>query len=84
MHYLHLFFLSYFPFFRFLLVHTNYSATLMTNNISTHIFDIVEILDLVGQRLSPPDLLNSCQVSRLWNKVLTPWLWETIDDSRHS
>ncbi|KAG0318406.1 hypothetical protein BGZ97_003850 [Linnemannia gamsii] len=56
----------------------------MTNNASTPIFDIAEILDLVGRFLSPPDLLNCCQVSRHWNKVLTPWLWETIDDSRHS
>ncbi|KAG9062316.1 hypothetical protein KI688_005230 [Linnemannia hyalina] len=48
------------------------------------IFDIVEILDLVGLFLSPPDLLNCCQVSHHWNILLTPRLWETIDDSRHS
>ncbi|KAK3818203.1 MAG: hypothetical protein JOS17DRAFT_757350 [Linnemannia elongata] len=57
------------------------------NNTPTRtrqIFDIVEILDLVGQFLSPPDLLNCCQVSHHWNNFLTPRLWETIDDSRYS
>ncbi|KAG0281251.1 hypothetical protein BGZ95_005621 [Linnemannia exigua] len=55
------------------------------NTVRTeHIFDIVEILHVLGQLLSPPDLLACCQVSRHWNNVLIPCLWETIDDSQHS
>lgn len=55
-----------------------------TPTCTRQIFDIVEILDLVGQFLSPPDLLNCCQVSHHWNNLLTPRLWETIDDSQYS
>ncbi|KAF9922054.1 hypothetical protein FBU30_007849 [Linnemannia zychae] len=59
----------------------------MANNTSisnSSIFDIDDILDLLGQCLSPPELLTCCQVSQNWNRILIPWLWHTIDDSLHS
>ncbi|KAK3841525.1 MAG: hypothetical protein J3R72DRAFT_491418 [Linnemannia gamsii] len=47
-------------------------------------FSIPELLDRVGSRLLPPDLLSCIQVNKRWNAHLIPLLWETIDDSQYS
>ncbi|KAF9088174.1 hypothetical protein BGX29_000403 [Mortierella sp. GBA35] len=43
-----------------------------------------EIVALLGPYLKAPDLFSCIQVCHLWNDLLTPWLWRTIDDSAHS
>ncbi|KAF9540898.1 hypothetical protein EC957_003645 [Mortierella hygrophila] len=43
-----------------------------------------EIVALLGPYLKAPDLFTCIQVCRLWNHLLTPWLWRSIDDSEHS
>ncbi|KAF9156798.1 hypothetical protein BG015_001130 [Linnemannia schmuckeri] len=43
-----------------------------------------EIVALLGPYLKVPDLFSCIQVCRLWNHLLTPWLWRSIDDSEHS
>ncbi|KAF9103537.1 hypothetical protein BGX29_003236 [Mortierella sp. GBA35] len=45
------------------------------------IFNMVDILHLLARFLSPPDLFACTQVSRLWNSMFIPYLWETIDDT---
>lgn len=43
-----------------------------------------EIVALLGPYLKAPDLFACIQVCHLWNHLLTPWLWRSIDDSEHS
>ncbi|KAF8945504.1 hypothetical protein BGZ47_002506 [Haplosporangium gracile] len=43
-----------------------------------------EIVALLGPYLKAPDLFSCIQVCRLWNHLLIPWLWRSIDDSEHS
>lgn len=43
-----------------------------------------EIVALLGPYLKAPDLFSCIQVCHLWNHLLTPWLWRSIDDSEHS
>lgn len=43
-----------------------------------------EIVALLGPYLKAPDLFTCIQVCHLWNHLLTPWLWRSIDDSEHS
>ncbi|KAF9910538.1 hypothetical protein EC991_006356 [Linnemannia zychae] len=43
-----------------------------------------EIVALLGPYLNPPDIFSCIQVCHLWNHLLTPWLWHTIDDSLYS
>ncbi|KAG0298919.1 hypothetical protein BGZ96_004226 [Linnemannia gamsii] len=43
-----------------------------------------EIVALLGPYLKAPDLFSCIQVCHLWNHLLTPWLWRSIDDSENS
>ncbi|KAG0322805.1 hypothetical protein BGZ97_003744 [Linnemannia gamsii] len=43
-----------------------------------------EIVALLGPYLKAPDLFSCIQVCHLWNQLLTPWLWRSIDDTKHS
>ncbi|KAF9924581.1 hypothetical protein FBU30_005499 [Linnemannia zychae] len=43
-----------------------------------------EIVALLGPYLKAPDLFSCIQVCHLWNDLLTPWLWHSIDDSLYS
>ncbi|KAF9144388.1 hypothetical protein BGX30_012962 [Mortierella sp. GBA39] len=43
-----------------------------------------EILADIGSYLSLHDYLHCIQVSRTWNNVFIPFLWQTIDDSLHA
>ncbi|OAQ28287.1 hypothetical protein K457DRAFT_138752 [Linnemannia elongata AG-77] len=43
-----------------------------------------EIVALLGPYLKAPDLFACIQVCHLWNHLLTPWLWRSIDDSEYS
>ncbi|KAG0279198.1 hypothetical protein BGZ95_001987 [Linnemannia exigua] len=41
-----------------------------------------ELLTLIAGHLDAPDLLQCAQVCHAWNRLLIPYLWRTIDDSR--
>ncbi|KAG0201156.1 hypothetical protein BGX33_010496 [Mortierella sp. NVP41] len=43
-----------------------------------------EVVTFFGPHLTPPDLLNCIQVSRLWSEIFIPHLYHTLDDSKHS
>ncbi|KAG0375022.1 hypothetical protein BGX24_009640 [Mortierella sp. AD032] len=43
-----------------------------------------EIVALLGPYLDAPDLFSCVQVCHLWEYLLTPWLWRSIDDSKYS
>ncbi|KAF9295202.1 hypothetical protein BGZ74_010937 [Mortierella antarctica] len=40
-----------------------------------------ELLALIGQYLTPSDLATCVRVSRDWNEMFIPILWNTVDDS---
>ncbi|KAF9126181.1 hypothetical protein BGW39_006814 [Mortierella sp. 14UC] len=45
--------------------------------------NVLELVTLLGPFLSPPDLLSSVQVCRLWHTALMCYFWLTIDDSTY-
>ncbi|KAK3818226.1 MAG: hypothetical protein JOS17DRAFT_757391 [Linnemannia elongata] len=55
-----------------------------TSNLLQGVFDILELMQYIGNSLHPSDLFACIQVSRRWNNSLIPLLWETIDDSKLS
>ncbi|KAF9133573.1 hypothetical protein BGW39_009426, partial [Mortierella sp. 14UC] len=57
---------------------TSSSSSAMTSTLC-----LPELLAPIGSYLDPPNLLQCVQVSQLWNQVLIPALWRTIDDTRH-
>ena len=59
----------------------------MTNTPRLRTADIAQLPEVVtffGPHLTPPDLLNCIQVSRLWNEIFISHLYHTLDDSQHS
>ncbi|KAF9543740.1 hypothetical protein EC957_000519 [Mortierella hygrophila] len=58
--------------------HNNNNKDNKMNKIPT------EILADIGSYLSLHDYLHCIQVSRTWNNVFIPFLWQTIDDSLHA
>ncbi|KAH7044419.1 hypothetical protein BKA57DRAFT_440512 [Linnemannia elongata] len=48
------------------------------------VFNILELIQCIGNSLLPSDLFACVLVSRHWNNSLIPVLWETIDDSKLS
>ncbi|KAK3830356.1 MAG: hypothetical protein J3R72DRAFT_528047 [Linnemannia gamsii] len=49
--------------------------------MSQGFFDIPELVSLLSLYLHPMDLLSCIQVNHTWNRLFTPSLWQTIDDS---
>ncbi|KAK3830358.1 MAG: hypothetical protein J3R72DRAFT_456001 [Linnemannia gamsii] len=43
--------------------------------------DIPELVSLLSLYLHPMDLLSCIQVNHTWNRLFTPSLWQTIDDT---
>lgn len=59
----------------------------MNNNnlLPSHIFcALPELVDLLGPELDSIDLASSVRVCHLWYRVLTPYLWSVVDESRYS
>ncbi|KAG0209241.1 hypothetical protein BGX33_005754 [Mortierella sp. NVP41] len=48
------------------------------------LFDIAELVDLIGSYLETPELFHCVQVCQSWNRGFIPHLWDTIDDRRHA
>lgn len=60
----------------------NPSATTLITTATSRVIALPELIDYIGHHLPPSGLLSCIQVCRLWNQVLIPILWHTIDTQR--